>query len=154
MFWPWSLLGHVHLNSGQKHKFRVANAETDLVLDLTQPWVMCTSTHGKAITWGWLLWVMTQKVGMTKSNVEKKRYNEQEKWLSQYCQLNIKKRQKECWTKIKRNKSDFHKRETKEKIRQRWQEKKRIINDERGRTFNCNVNDRNKSPKFTHIYYT
>ena len=32
---------------------------------------------------------MTQKVGMTKSNMEKKRCNAQEKWISQNCQLNI-----------------------------------------------------------------
>ena len=33
--------------------------------------------------------------GYEKSNVEKKRNSEQEKWLSQNCQLN-KKREKEC----------------------------------------------------------
>ena len=30
MFWPWSLLGHVHLSLCQKHKLRVANAVNNL----------------------------------------------------------------------------------------------------------------------------
>ena len=44
------LLVHAHFNLGQNNKLRVDNAETDLVLALTRPWVMGTSTHGKAIS--------------------------------------------------------------------------------------------------------
>ena len=42
--------GHVHLDIGQNPMLRVANTETNLVLALTQPWVMCTMTQGKAIS--------------------------------------------------------------------------------------------------------
>ena len=53
--WPWSFLVHVHLNLGKKNKLRVANTETDIFLALKQPWVLCISTHGKALSSGLLL---------------------------------------------------------------------------------------------------
>ena len=55
MYWPWSLLGHMHLILCQKHKLRVANAKTQLILDLTQPLLLFTLTHVKAMSGGWLL---------------------------------------------------------------------------------------------------
>ena len=55
---------------------------------------------------------------MKKSNVEKKRDSEQEKRLSQNCQLNIKKIKNGNKSVKKRCKSQFHKRERNEKIRQ------------------------------------
>jgi len=38
----------MHLNLGQNPKFRVANVESDLILDLTWPRVFCTSTIEKS----------------------------------------------------------------------------------------------------------
>ena len=34
----------------EARKMRVANIETDIILDPTQPLLLCTSTHGKAIS--------------------------------------------------------------------------------------------------------
>ena len=78
---------------------------------------MYTLTHGKAISWGWLLWVMTRKVGM-KRVMWKKRKSDKERWLSQNYQLNVKKN----WT--KRSKSHFHK---EQKGKQGKDEKKREV---------------------------
>ena len=37
----------------------------------TKLWVLCTLTHGKAMSWGWLLWGMLWKVGL-KEQLERK----------------------------------------------------------------------------------
>ena len=38
---------------------------------LTQLWVLCTLTHGKAMSWGWLLWGMLRKVGLKQQRKRK-----------------------------------------------------------------------------------
>ena len=50
IYWPLSLLEHVNLSLCNKDKLRVANAETNIVLALIQLWVLCTLTHGKAMS--------------------------------------------------------------------------------------------------------
>ena len=64
MCWPWSLLGHVHLSLCQKLKLRVATAENNPVVAMTQPWVLRTLTQGKVMSWGWLLSGILRKVGL------------------------------------------------------------------------------------------
>ena len=69
----------MHLNLGQNHKLRVANALNDLVLALTQPWVMCTLTHGGSHMLRFAIISDDPKNGYEKSNVENKRLSDQER---------------------------------------------------------------------------
>ena len=56
--WTW------HLSLWQKHKLRVANVVNNLFISLTQLWALCSLTHGKALSWRWILWGMLCKVGL------------------------------------------------------------------------------------------
>ena len=40
---------------------------------LAQLWVLCALTHGKAMSWGWLLWGMLWKVGLKEQREIKKK---------------------------------------------------------------------------------
>ena len=42
-------------------------------MDINQLFLLCTLTHGKAMSWGWLLWGMFWKVGFKKKTERKKK---------------------------------------------------------------------------------
>ena len=58
---------------------RVVNTKSNLVLALTQPWVMCTLTHGGSHMLRFAIMSDDPKNGYEKSNVENKRLSDQER---------------------------------------------------------------------------
>lgn len=64
----------------QKPKWRMANAESDIIFALTQFLVLCTLTHVKSMSWGWL-WVWTKKWVWKELDVVKKSLSELKLWL-------------------------------------------------------------------------
>ena len=55
----------------KKNKLRMANAVNNLFMALAQLWVLCTLTHGKSMSWGWLLWGMLWKLGLKEQRERK-----------------------------------------------------------------------------------
>ena len=104
MCWPWSLLGHVHLSLCQKHKLWVANTVNNLFMALTQLWVLCSLTHGKDMSWGWLLWGMLWKVGLK----EQRERNNKSKITQELVERKVKKKNIQD-IQARKEESQFHK---------------------------------------------
>ena len=73
MFWPWSLLGHVHLSLCKNHKLRVAN-------EVSNPFYGPDPTLGIVYFDSWQiheLWVAIMRNALESEVERTKRYKEQ-----------------------------------------------------------------------------
>ena len=72
---------------------------------MTQLWVLCTLTHDKAMSWGWLLWGMLWKVGLKEQRERKNK----SKVTQELFEIKVKKNKILQEIQVRKEESHLHK---------------------------------------------